>query len=57
MHNREGLLSEPKLEKNSSLPERQWVYLEQEAALLSEQNKNIRETKHKVKTTGKTLKI
>ena len=31
----EGLLSEPKLGRNSSLQEWKWVYLEQEAALLS----------------------
>ena len=33
------------------------MYLEQEAALLREQYKNARETKNKVKNTGKTLKI
>ena len=51
------LLSAPKLEKSSSLPERQWVYLKQQAALLSEKYNNTQETKNKVKNTGKNLEI
>ena len=35
----EGLLSEPKLERNLSLREWQWVYLKQESAFLSERYK------------------
>ena len=57
LHDSEELLSEPILERNSSLREWQWVYLEQEAALLSEKYKNTQETKNKVKNTGKILKI
>ena len=57
LHNNGELLSKPKLERNSSLREWQWVYLEQEAALLSEKYKNTKETKNKVKNTGKILKI
>ena len=34
-HDLEGLLPEPKLDRNSSLREWQWVYLEQEVVLLS----------------------
>ena len=49
------LLPEHKLERNSSLWEWQWVYLEQEA-VFSGGNK-IWETKNKVKSTEKTLKI
>ena len=40
-------MSEPKLERNSSLPEWQGVYLEQEAAFLSEQHKT--QGKRKIK--------
>ena len=50
------MFSEPKLERNSSLLEWQGVYLEQEAALLSEKYKNTPETKKKVKNTGKHWK-
>ena len=39
------------------LLEWQWVYLEQEAALLSKKYKSTWGTKRKVKNTGKTLKI
>ena len=51
-------MSEPKFERNSSLREQQWMYLEQEAALLSEKykKKNTQETKNKVKNTEKTWK-
>ena len=52
-----GIFSEPNLERNSSLLEWQWMHLEQEVALLSEKYKNTRETKNKLKSTRKTLKI
>ena len=48
-----ALLSEPKLEKKSSLREWHWVYLEQEAAFLSGKYKKDVGTKNKVKNTGK----
>ena len=50
-------MSEPKLLRNSSLREWQWVYLEQEAAFLS--GKYIKadgKQKPKWKTLGKTWK-
>ena len=37
----EELFSEPKLERNSSLRKRQWVYLEQEAAFLTGKYKKM----------------
>ena len=36
-------MPEPKLERNSNLQEWQWVYLEQEAAFLSEKYKKVRD--------------
>ena len=39
----ERLFSEPKLERNSSLREWKWVYLDQDAAFLSGKYKKTRE--------------
>ena len=39
----DGLFSRPKLERNSSLQEWQWVYLEQEAAFLNWKYKKAHE--------------
>ena len=51
----EGLLSEPKLGRNSSLREWQGVYLKQEEVFLFEKYK--KDTGNNVKNTGKNLKI
>ena len=53
----EGLLSEPKLERNSNLREWQCVYLQQEVAFLSEKYKKEHGKQKKVKSTRKILKI
>ena len=55
--NSEGLLSKRKLERNSSLQEWQWVYLEQDAALFIEKiKKTYGKQKSKVKHTIKIWK-